>query len=61
MNQVKIEDLDRIGAYFNDAIHSIGDSINDGLINKANFVPASSIAEKFGRTEEIDEELNIIV
>lgn len=61
MNQVKIEDLDRIGVYFNDAIHSIGDSINDGLINKANFVPASSIAEKFGRTEEIDEELNIIV
>ncbi len=61
MNTVRIEELDKISLYFNDAKHSIGDSINDWLINKANFCPAESIIQKFGREDEVDNELNLIV
>lgn len=58
---VSIEDIERVGKYILWGSTTVWDSINDSLLDVANFVPAKSVIDIFGRNEDIDEDLNIII
>lgn len=61
ISTVSIEDIERVGKYILWGSTTVWDSINDSLLDVANFVPAKSVIDIFGRNEDIDEDLNIII
>lgn len=61
ISTVSIEDIERVGKYILWGSTTVWDSINDSLLDAANFVPAKSVIDIFGRNEDIDEDLNIII
>lgn len=58
---ISIEDIERVGKYILWGSTTVWDSINDSLLDSANFVPAKDVIEIFGRSEDIDDDLNIII
>lgn len=59
-NCVRTEHIELLSKYFWED-RTLGDSINDQLVGAANMVPAKSIIETFGRNDDYDEYLNIII
>jgi len=61
ISTISIEDIERVGKYILWGSTSVWDSINDSLLDVANFVPAQSVVELFWRDDDIDEDLNVII